>query len=821
MTSRENPAHSPGDAADRERDRPGALLGRPAAAVVLALFWIGMVASLRDKSLTFDEVAYVAAGYSQWHYGDFRLQPENGQLPERLAGLPLHLSLIQPPPPDPAQWKDADQWQIGERWLYRSGLDAVALGSEGRMACACFAVALGALVWAWSRRLFGPAAGMVSLALFVLNPTVLANGALMTSDMATALLITATVGGLWALFARLTGTRLLASAALLGALFLTKISALLVGPIVLLLAGARLFDPTPLPVLLGPYRRELSSRAGKATAMAGAVLVQAAVVVILIWAAYGFRYAAASPHDPEARFRIPWECLLAKTEPQHALQSLGLTESQTAQTDALLASHGADPTSWSNPSLDAVEEIRRGVLTPVQRQAFDASVSRPSPVPWVRLVEWARAHRILPEAWIYGFTDVYRRAQVRIAFLNGQFRLRGWALFFPYAFAVKTPLVLFGVILLAVAAVLRGRRAKDRRGASWTQGANATVPLWALLGVYGVAAIASHLNIGQRHLLPVYPPLIILCGSAGRWFGARSGRGAAGVSALARMARAAVAILLAIGAAETAWFFPNYLAYFNGIVRPSEGYRHLVDSSLDWGQDLPAARAYIEAGPPGRGPCYFSYFGSASPDYHGVRAAALFSVTGMDWRRRPDWENLLLAPDDVAATLPELRRQWPDHDVLGLQRLGDSELVILLKRPDRLRLGAGTYLVSASMLQPVNVELNGPWGRWTARYEATYQQLRSAVDPLMSANPAQRKDALVGHSVASWPPLLQRFEEYRFCRLAAYLRHRQPDDEINYSILVYRLSQGDITSALEGPAPEVAPDDQAKEIEALPRPDGE
>src|SRR5580692_11000687 len=78
------------------------LTGGPAAASVLALFWIFMVASLRDKSLTFDEVVYAASGYAQWHYGDFRLQPENGQLPERLAGLPLELSLPPLPPPDKA-----------------------------------------------------------------------------------------------------------------------------------------------------------------------------------------------------------------------------------------------------------------------------------------------------------------------------------------------------------------------------------------------------------------------------------------------------------------------------------------------------------------------------------------------------------------------------------------------------------------------------------------------------------------------------------------------------------------------------------------------
>jgi len=160
MKISETNAHPTPAGGARGRDRLRILTGWPAAGAVLLLFWLFMVASLRDKSLTFDEVVYAAAGYSQWHYGDFRLQPENGQLPERVAGLPLELSLPPLPPPDKAAWKDADQWRIGGQWLYRSGSDAESLGADGRMACGLFAVALGALAWAWSRRLFGPLGGM-------------------------------------------------------------------------------------------------------------------------------------------------------------------------------------------------------------------------------------------------------------------------------------------------------------------------------------------------------------------------------------------------------------------------------------------------------------------------------------------------------------------------------------------------------------------------------------------------------------------------------------------------------------------------------------
>ena len=809
MNTRENPAPATEGGAAPGPAWARALTGPGAACTVLALFWVLMAASLRDKSLTYDEVAYAAAGYSQWHFGDYRLQPENGLVPERVAGLAMALSLSPFPAPEPAAWRDAEQWRVGHQWLYRSGRDAESLGAEGRMGCGLFAVALGAVVWAWSRRLFGPLGGMLSLLLFVLNPTVLANGALMTSDTAAALFLAASAWAIWTALERLTLGRVLLSALIMGALFLTKMSALLIVPVALLLVGARLADGRPLGVSLGGFRRELASRAQQAMAVCAAALVHAFAVVAIVWAGYGFRYSAfADPGAEAGRFRFPWEYLLAKPGPLSALRSLDLTEAQRAQAQAILASNGATDDIWTNRALDAEEAIRRAVLTPEQGRRLDAALAEPSPVAWVRAVEAARRHRLLPEAWLYGFTDVYRRSQVRPAFLNGDFRLRGWPSFFPYTFLVKTPLSVFAVLALSLAAVdWRGRRAGgENRGRGWA-GLRGTAPLWALFGVYWAAALASHLNIGHRHLMPVYAPMFVLCGISARWF--EAGRGPA------RAAAVALGLALVLMAAETARFFPNYLAYFNRIVPPRSAYRHLVDSSLDWGQDLPAVRAYVDGHAEG-GPFYFSYFGTASPDYYGIRAFRLFSVAGLDGQRRPDWQNVFMAPDDAEATLRALREEWPDHDLLGMQHLGDTVVATLLKKPERLRLGPGTYLISATMLQPVNFALTGPWGHWSRRTEDSYQELSAAVRPLMSSVTADRVAALVRRNSGEWPPLLERFEQYRFGRLTAYLRQREPDNEINGTVMVYRLSEADLSRALEGPPAELGPDDRERETLGLP-----
>ena len=799
------------------------LTGTWAAAAVLFLFWALMVASLRDKSLTYDEVAHAAAGYSYWHFDDFRLQPENGQLPQRIAGLPMALSIAPFPAPEASAWRDADDWRLGYQWLFKSGMDAGDLAGEGRMGCGLFAVALGAVVWAWSRSLFGRVGAMVSLLLFVLSPTILANGALMTSDTAAALFFAASTLAAWALFERLSLARVALSSVLMAGLFLTKVSALLIGPVILLLAGARLLNGRPLTLVIGPFRKELCGRSHQALAFVAAFGVHAAVVVALIWASYSFRYSAfANPGDSGGRFRQPWEYLLAKPGPAPVLAALGLDAAQKQHVQAILLTQGATEAIWTNRSLDALSQIRRDVLSPGQIQRLDEILKHPSPELWVRLVEGARKHRLLPEAWIYGFADVYRRSQVRPAFLNGEFRLRGWPSFFPYTFLVKTPLAMFGVIALALAAFAerRIRSARNQIRDTWAC-VYPTLPLWALMAVYWAAAIGSHLNIGHRHLLPIYAPLCVLCGAAGAWVasGLPSGRqGKMGPAPWAiRTAAASLTLLIVLLAVDVTRSFPNYLAYFNGLVGPRDAYRHLVDSSLDWGQDLPAVRSYLDRHSDEKEPSYFSYFGTSSPSYYGIRARPLFSVAGADGFGKPDWENLFISPDDLASHIESLRQEWKDYDLLGVQRLGETVAVTFLRKPELLGLHPGTYLISASMLQPVNFNLQGPWGPWNSRYEATYQELYASVKPLMGDDRKARIAALVRHRTGDWPELLNRFEEYRFGRLTAFLRTRNPDNEINFSVLVYHLTDEDLRHAFEGPPPELGFDARASELAKLPK----
>jgi hypothetical protein len=96
--------------------------------------------------------------------------------------------------------------------------------------------------------------------------------------------------------------------------------------------------------------------------------------------------------------------------------------------------------------------------------------------------------------------------------------------------------------------------------------------------VAGIIAVAmfSHINIGIRHVLPIYVPVSILAAAGAVWLlEVAPARPAAGW---------ALAILGAWYAAGSLWSHPDYLPYFNELAG-SHPERIVVDSDLDWGQD--------------------------------------------------------------------------------------------------------------------------------------------------------------------------------------------------------------------------------------------
>ncbi|MBS0632786.1 MAG: glycosyltransferase family 39 protein [Verrucomicrobia bacterium] len=634
------------------------------ALLLAALHAVLAVTATTGESLTNDEIAHLTAGRAYNTLNDYRLQPENGNLPQRWAALPM--TVIQPHfPPLDESGRHGEVWVFGHRFFYLSGNPADFMVLCGRAMISLFSAGTGLLIFFWSRKLFGLRGAFLSLGLFAFCPNFLAHGALATSDVTMVFFLLASVSAWWwALETNLPWPRTLLSAAVFALACVAKFSAPLLVPMLLLLAALRLVWPPS-----GTTRGRLASRIALAT-LAHIVLAWA-----VIWAFYGFRYSAFNPALPAGDFNRPWAWMLAN-----------------------IGGYGT-------------------------------------------VIGWMRSLHLLPEAFLYGFTFVLEFAGQRGAFLSGEYSIHGWAWFFPFAFLVKTPLpllLLLGTGLLAW--LFRVARAGRERWPQLRTLLLRTAPLLVLFFLCWAVFLRSHLNIGHRHILPTYPVLFILLGALGAWLDLRR-----------PFALALVALLGLWHAGESLWIRPHYLAYFNQLVGgPANGYRHLVDSSLDWGQDLPGLATWLRENnrAPKNEPVYLSYFGTGDPSYEGI----------------------------VATRLPTLPLIPPPRPWYWLK--------------------PGIYCVSVTMLQHVYSSVRGPW---TLELEAEYQRLR-ALNPIFheyASDPAKRTQYQHDVKPEQWHTAWERYDQLRFARLCHYLRAREPDANIGYSIFIYRLSDAELKAATE------------------------
>jgi hypothetical protein len=154
------------------------------------------------------------------------------------------------------------------------------------------------------------------------------------------------------------------------------------------------------------------------------------------------------------------------------------------------------------------------------------------------------------------------------SYLLGEVRSTGWWYFFPVALAVKTPLPFLLLVGAGLAAAWRGSSGIERR----RQLEPAAIALAIL-----IVCLPSRINIGLRHVLPMYPFLAIGAGmgAVGLWR-ARRWRPAGPVLAV---------LLVAWQLVASARAHPDYLAWFNELAGQHPE-RILVDSDLDDGQDL-------------------------------------------------------------------------------------------------------------------------------------------------------------------------------------------------------------------------------------------
>jgi len=494
------------------------------AALLLAAAGVLAFASALTESFTTDEPSHLTAGASYLATSDFRLNPEHPVLAKMWAALPLRFV------PHTAFSKELKGWSYGATaevatdWLEHEN-DGNRLLRAPRAMMVFSLVGLVAAIGGTAYRLFGPEAGLLAAVIAAFDPLLLAHGHYVTTDVPVTLCVSLALLSVAAFLRRPSVAPFLAAAASLSTAALVKYSWVLVGPALVLMTAAA-------------YLRHRTESAGRRFPW---ILLAAlpAFVALAMWAAYGFRFDPFRSGGPPPSADGSWRASFPAGYPKPF--------SPVSHDEA-----------WEDVLHDKTGNPRTGLS--------------------VALVNLARRARLLPEAYLYGFTYATRHSESRRAYLHGRFSETGWRTYFPVAFLVKTPLPEL-LLLVAGLSALVTRRARIQGDPVLAIG------VFTFAAVYGGTALFTNLNIGLRHMIPVYPALLVVASASAAWATARAGRIAVVVAA----AWMAVTAVLA---------FPYYLGYFNEAAGGwRNGHRWLVDSNIDWDQDFLRVRDYERAHP--------------------------------------------------------------------------------------------------------------------------------------------------------------------------------------------------------------------------------
>jgi len=526
---------------DRRHAVPAAALAPPflerraglLAAALLALLFLQGLVFITESSQTSDEGAHLAAGYSYLTRGDFRLNPEHPPLIKELAALPLLALGLDFP--GGALWDQSEEWNIGRIFVHENRVPDDTILLLGRLPILLLSLVLGWAIYRWGLRLFGAPGALLALALWVLDPNVVAHSGLVTTDLGITLFIFLSVAAFWSWIDRPSPLRLVLFGLAVGGAFASKYTAVW------------------LPVILGTVA---------VTLVAAGIPTPDRIMARAAGGAGATRGGAGRDGGPVRRLAV--------------LAGAGLVATAIAFVVVALTYRVTGLGWW---------------LTGLSRTLHHSAIG----------------HR---------------------AYLLGMVSETGWWYYFPVAWMVKTPPGIIVLVFASIAALALGRRLRRRDEIVLY------VPVIVVLGIVALWKV----NIGLRHLMPIYPFLYL--GAARLLSPPRRNEGdataavasatpvttpagpaprqAAGGRIAGRLATLGVGVALASAAWSAASIAPYHLAYFNMFAGgPENGDRFLLDSNLDWGQAGKALRRYMES--ENVTMIYCAYTGNSDPWYDGVR----------------------------------------------------------------------------------------------------------------------------------------------------------------------------------------------------------
>lgn len=518
------------------------------------------VASVWNDSAIMDEDSHIPAGYSYIVKKDMRINPEHPPLVKDLAGISALIyskisgNKINFPDAIPA-WQNEinSQWNFGFNFLYEFDNNADNIIFWSRIPSILIMLVLGFYVFKWARELYGNKTGLLALFLYSLSPAVLTHGRFVTTDVpAAAGIFIATYYFIKAL-KNPNKKNIIIAGIVLGIALLLKFSTFLLIPFFVLLTIIFIISRA-----LNPQNINM----GKKLFLLLAVFIIGAAIIYPIYQYNVWNYPAA-PSGQEAR-----NAILA-IDNCNNLDIEKYPVNQFRDTACILKTYGNRPL--------------------------------------VNLVTWMSDKPVLRSyaQYMLGLMMVNQRALGgNTTYFLGQISNLGWHSYFPIVYFIKEPLTLHILTFIALIFALMKLAAykwkslrypfncgltsmfrnRLREFSEFIPKNMAQIAMLIFIIIYWTISVRSRLNIGIRHILPTIPFIYVLVSGS-----------IINVSKNLKTNNKKLRFMLHVSCFMLlSWYlyanlsvFPSYLAYFNEFAGgPKNGYKYVVDSNLDWGQDL-------------------------------------------------------------------------------------------------------------------------------------------------------------------------------------------------------------------------------------------
>jgi len=491
--------------------------------------------SLRH-SPTHLEPAFLASGISHWQRGRFELYRVDPPLVRLVAAVPVLLVGCRtdwgPARLDPGS---RSEFAVGSAFVEANREDLIDLIRLARWACIPFSLCGAYFAYRWARELYGGAAGVVTLVLYVFEPNLLAHGELITTDAACTSLGIVAGYTYWRWLKKPGWGRAAIAGVALGLVELSKLSWIL------------LFAIWPLLYLVWVALSIIGSRPRAASACRASAVRQDTLPV------------NCDTFNDQGDSSRPT---------RHAWRAAG--QLVTVLLVALYVINLGYAFDGFGTRLRDFQFVST-CLTGLERPGAIGNRFRYRTLVALRLP--------VPKQYVLGLDCQTKDLESfpERSYLRGKWTTGGWWYYYMYAILVKMPCGTWGLLCVVLLARLSARR-------TWYCWRDEVVVILPALLLCVCVSSQTAFNIHGRYVLPAMGLLLIFVGQAGVLCSSRL-----------KPLGAVVTALITYSVSSALFAYPHELAYFNEMVGgPRNGYRHLLGSNLDWGQDLLLLRDWMK-----------------------------------------------------------------------------------------------------------------------------------------------------------------------------------------------------------------------------------